>query len=52
MARFRDWDQEQIPEDDYTRFKKKDDKRYDKKKRAIQKARKNKRKIKNGWLNS
>lgn len=48
--KFRDWREDYEAEE--VKFKKKDGKRYDKKKDKIRNARKNKRNLKNAWLNS
>lgn len=45
---FREWMHEE--QDSEVKFKKRDGKRYDKKKAAVQKARKNKRKMKNSFF--
>ena len=50
--KFRDWVNEDygFEEEPQNKFAKKDSKRYDKKKARIQKARKNKNKIKNSYF--
>ena len=48
--KFRDWVNEDYEEEPRTKFTRKDSKRYDKKKARIQKARKNKNKMKNSYF--